>query len=163
MLPYENLTKNLGKSLNDNEFQYFLKNYFSDLTEYNILKHNYICSEKAGIELGFTNNDAVYDDDEEIVLEEGNPIFSHFILYPKSSSLIMNLPYGLNFGDNRTEIIKLAGIPNETKEGNIAIFNKKFLVENYKVGELTITFDYDANSEKINSIQFRNNKLLENT
>lgn len=141
MLSYLDFTKHFGTSLSDEGFQNFLCNTFSDLTEYNILESDYITSEKDGVELGLTNNEAVYDDDENIVFEKGNPIFSHFILYPKSLTLIGKLPFDISFDDNRIEVIGKAGNPTQTKEGYADFLNKSFLVENYKVGNIVITFD----------------------
>jgi len=121
MLSYKDFTRHFDLSLFDKDFQKFLTNSFSDLTEYNILESDYITSEKAGIDLGFTNNEAVYDDDD----------------------------------------IKKAGNPTQTKEGYADFLNKNFLVDNYKVGNVVITFDYDAESQTINFIQVRDNNLVE--
>jgi hypothetical protein len=162
MLSYRDFTKHFGTSLSDEGFQNFLHNTFSDLTEYDILESDYITSEKDGVELGFTNNEAVYDDDENIVFEKGNPIFSHFVLYPKSLALIDNLPFDTNFDNNRIEIIKKAGNPTQTKEGYADFLNNNFLVDNYKVGDIIITFDYNAEKQTINFIQVRDNNLRTN-
>jgi len=118
MLSYKDITKYFGSSLLDKAFQSFLINTFSDLTEYNILESNHIISEDKGIELGFTNNEAVYDDDDRVVFESGNPIFSHFIVYPKSMNLIDSFPFDIDFMDTRTEITRKAGSPTQTKEGH---------------------------------------------
>ena len=96
MLSYQDLSKKFGLNLFDKDFQLFLRNTFSDLTEYNVLESNYITSINTGIELGFKNKDAVYDDDDNILFEKGNPIFSHFILFPKSVTLINGLPFQAN-------------------------------------------------------------------
>ena len=161
MLSYKDLTKHFGSSLFDEGFQTFLSDTLSDLTKYDILESDYITSEKNGIELGFTNNDAVYDDDDNIVFEKGNPVFSHFILYAKSFTIIDNLPFGTNFNDNRVEIIRKTGNPSQTKEGYADFLNKNFLVDNYKVDDIVITFDYDAENQTINFIQIRDNNLVE--
>jgi hypothetical protein len=161
MLSYKDFTKHFGSSLFDKGFQTFLSDTFSDLTKYDILESDYITSEKNGIQLGFTNNDAVYDDDENIVFEKGNPVFSHFIFHAKSLTLIDNLPFDTNFNDNRIEIIRKAGNPSQTKEGYADFLNKSFLVDNYKVDDIVITFDYDAEKQTINFIQIRDNNLVE--
>lgn len=161
MLSYRDFTEYFGTSLFDKGFQTFLAEVFSDLTEYNILESDYITSDKYGIELGFTNNDAVYDDDENIVFEKGNPIFSHFILYAKSLSLIDNLPFDTSFSDNRIEIIRKAGSPTQTKEGYADFLNKNFLIDNYKVDDTVVAFDYAAEKQTINFIQIRDNNLVE--
>lgn len=161
MLSFKDFTRHFRLSLFDKNFQTFLTNTFSDLTEYNILESDYISSVKTGIDLGFTNNTAVYDDDENVVSEKGNPLFSHFILYPVSLTLIDNLPFDTHFDDNRTEIIKRAGSPTQTKEGFADFLNKRFLVDNYKVDNVVITFDYDTEKQTINFIQVRDNDMLE--
>src|SRR5437868_14167033 len=115
MLSYKDFTRHFDLSLFDKDFQKFLTNSFSDLTEYNILESDYITSEKAGIDLGFTNNEAVYDDDDNVVFEKGNPVFSHLIFYPKSLTTIDNFPFDAKFDDTRIEIIKKAGNPTQTK------------------------------------------------
>jgi hypothetical protein len=161
MLSYRDFTKYFGTSLSDEGFQNFLHNTFSDMTEYDILESDYITSENNGIELGFINNQAVYDDDDNVVFEKGNPIFSHFILYTKSLTLIDNFPFDTNFHDNRTEVIKKAGNPSQTKEGYADFLNKNFLVDNYKVDDTVITFDYEAEKQTINFIQVRDNNLVE--
>ena len=161
MLSYRDFIKHFGTSLSDEGFQYFLQGTFSDLTEYDILKSDYIMSEKNGIELGFTNNAAIYDDDDNVVFEKGNPVFSHFILYPKSLTLIDRLPFDSSFEDKRPEIISNAGNPNQTKEGYADFLNKHFIVDNYKVNDIIITFDYDPEKQTLNLIQVRDNNLVE--
>lgn len=161
MLSYRNFTKYFGTSLFDKDFQIFLTNTFSDLTEYNILESDYITSTEHGVELGFTSNEAVYDDDENVIFEKGNPLFSHFILYQKSSTIIDKLPFDTDFSDNRVEVINKSGNPEQTKEGYADFLNKNFLIDNYKEGDVVITFDYDAETQTINFIQIRDNNLLE--
>src|SRR5688572_10333119 len=117
MLSYRDFINYFGLSLYDERFQSFLTNTFSNITEYDILKGDYIISEDNGIELGFTNKDAVYDDDDNVVFEKGDPIFSHFIIYSKSSTIISDLPYGVTFTDRRSDIIAKAGNPTQTKDG----------------------------------------------
>lgn len=160
MLSYTDFIRHFGLNLFDETFQTFLSN-FSDLTEYNILESDYITCEKDGVDLGFTNNEAVYDDDENVVFEKGNPVFSHFNLYPNSAMLIDNFPFNASFVDDRTEITRKAGSPTQTKEGYADFLNKSFLVDNYKVGDTVITFDYDAEKKTINFIQVRDNNLRE--
>lgn len=161
MLSYKDLTKYFGINLFDKDLQTFLSSTFSDLTEYDILESDYITSAKHGVELGFTNKESVHDDDDNVIFEKGNPVFSHFILYPKSLTLIGNLPFDTGFDDDRTEIINKAGNPTQTKEGYTEFLNKDFLVDNYKVGHLVITFDYDVEKRTINFIQVRDNNLVE--
>jgi hypothetical protein len=158
MLSYKDLINYFGTSLHDTDFQAFLKQSFSDLTSYDIFS-DYMVSELCGISLGFTNNDAVFDDDDEVVFEEGNPIFSHFNLFPKSAILINQLPFGISFSDIRTDVLNKAGKPTQTNEGYADFLNRNFLVDNYKVGDVVITFDYNAEEQTINFIQARDNKL----
>lgn len=160
MLSYKDFTRHFGLSLFDKAFQTFLTNKFSDLTEYNILENNNIISVKGGIELGFTNNEAVYDDDENIVFEKGNPLFSHLIFYPASLTVIDNLPFGTHFDDRRIDIIKKAGNPIQTTNGFADLLKKSFLVDNYQVDNIVITFDYDAGRQTINFIEVRDNNLV---
>ena len=161
MLSYQDLSKYFGLKLFDKDFQFFLKNTFSDLTEYNVIESNYITSINTGIELGFKNKDAVYDDDDNILFEKGNPIFSHFNLFPKSVSLMNGLPFHANFTDKRFEIINKAGSPFQTKEGYKNFLDKNFLVDNYKLNDIAIAFDYDVEKQTINFIQVRDNNSAE--
>lgn len=162
MLTYKDFTQHFGLSLFDKGFQSFLANTFSDLTAYDILESDYIISADKGIELGFTNNDAVYDDDDDnFIFESGNPIFSHFIIYPKSMNLINDLPFDITFTDSRFEIINKAGKPIQTREGYEDFLNMNFLVDNYKLHDIVVTFDYNAEKQTLNHIQFRDNNLVE--
>ncbi|MBS1600890.1 MAG: hypothetical protein JST75_21900 [Bacteroidetes bacterium] len=145
----------------DKEFQLFLTNNFSDLSGYNILESNYITSDKTGVELGFTNSEVVYDDDDNVLFKKGNPIFSHFAIYPESLTIINDLPFDASFSDKRLEIKNKAGKPTQMKEGYADFLNKSFLVDNYKLDDAVITFDYDVEKQTINFIQVRANKLVE--
>ena len=159
MLSYKDFTEYFGFSLFDKSFQDFLTKNFSDLTRYDILQSDYISSEKNGVDLGFTNNDAVYDDDDNIVFEKGNPLFSHFNLWPTSVILIDSFPFDINFEHDRAEIIRIAGNPVQTKDGYADFLNKSFLVDNYKISDTVITFDYNPDNQSINFIQIRDNNL----
>ena len=158
MLNYKDFIKFFGSSLEDKKFQSFLISNFNDLTGYNIFD-NYMVSELAGIEIGFKNNDAVYDDDTQVIFEKGNPIFSHLNLYPKSGSFIEEFPFQSNFKDSRNEILAKAGEPDQTKQGFIELLNEHFLNDNYKIGDVVISFSYDPGSSIIQSIQVRDNNL----
>jgi hypothetical protein len=158
MNSYKDLTIFFNTDLLDIEFQSFLKELFDDLSDYNILESDYITSKKNGIELGFKNDRAVYDEDDGVLFEKGRPVFSHFNLFPNSARLIDRLPFDIKFNENRTNVISKAGQPNQTNQGEIVILNKKYLVDNYFAGDLTITFDYEPANETINFIQIKNNK-----
>ncbi len=159
MLSYKDFTKRFGTNLFDEEFQTFLQSIFTDLTKYDILESDYLISENIGIELGFSNNEAIYDDDDKVVFEKGNPVFSHLILYPKSLKIIDHLPFETKFDDNRTKVLKKAGKPGQTKEGYSDILSKNFLVDSYMSEDIIITFDYDNEKQTINFIQIRDNNL----
>jgi hypothetical protein len=161
MLSYKDFTKYFGLGLLDKDFQSFLTSSFTDLTDYDILEGDYICSELTGIEIGFTNKETLYDDDENVVFEKGNPIFSHFTLHPKSSTVINDMPFGTTFIDKRSEVISKAGSPARTKSGFVNFLNRSFLVDNYKLGDIIITFDYDFETNELNFIQVRDNNLVE--
>ena len=76
MHSFKDLTKYFGSALSDSTFQAFLKNNFDDLKKYNAVESNYVCSGEAKIGLGFQKNEAVVGDADEVVFDEGNPIFS---------------------------------------------------------------------------------------
>ncbi len=76
MQSYKDLTKYFGTALSDSVFQDFLKENFEDLTKHNVTESSYIISKQAKIELGFQNKQAVFDEDDEIVFEEGDARFS---------------------------------------------------------------------------------------
>jgi hypothetical protein len=153
MISYKAFTKYFGCNLNDENFQFFLSGIFTDLTAYNVSKSNYIISPQAGIELGFINDSAVYDEDEETVFEKGNPVFSHFNLFPKSKSVINEFPFHISFENNRSEILNKIGEPLETKRGFLNLLNKNFLVDKYETENLIVVFDYETLHEKINFMQ----------
>ena len=161
MISYKDLTNYFGASLSDEGFQSFLTVTFSDLSEYNILDHDYITSAITGIELGFTNNDAVYDEDEAVVFEFGNPIFSHLNLYPKSTRLLENLPFDISFNNERQVIIDKAGSPLETKSGYIDLLGKHSLIDLYQIDDLVVAFDYDVRTQMPMFVQVRSNVLME--
>jgi hypothetical protein len=161
MLTCSSIVKHFGEDLYSTHFQAFLAEHFSDLTEYDILDTDYISSEIKGIELGFTNTTAITDEATQTVFEKGIPIFTHFNLFPVSANFITSLPYNCNFDNLRNEIHQIAGLPLKTKEGYIEILQKQFLVDNYQIDGFVISFDFDPESNKITSIQFRSSNLLE--
>ncbi|MRG43929.1 hypothetical protein GFS24_02330 [Chitinophaga sp. SYP-B3965] len=161
MLSYKEFTNRFGASLLEQEFRAFLTNTFTDITEYNILESDYMISEEMGFEIGFTNKGAVYDEDANVIFEKGDPIFSHFIVYPKSLKLIGSLPFDTNFTDKRNEVIAKAGDPIKTNEGFSGLLKKRFLVDSYKLGNIIVTYDYHPEEQTINFIQARENNLVE--
>jgi len=155
MLTWKTLIKYFGEGLFTKPFQDFLAENFNDLSEYNILDSDYICSDQKGLELGFTNPTAVFDDDSEIIFEKGNPIFSHFNMYPTSANFITEFPFNLDFGEPREMVLTKAGIPIKSREGYLEILDKNFLIDHYKIDNTIISIDYNITSQKIISLQLR--------
>ncbi len=159
MHSYKDLTRYFGVPLSDTNFQSLIKSTFDDLTDYNVIEGNYMISKSNGIELGFTNNDATFDEDEDVVFDQGNPVFSHINIYPKSP--LRELPFQVSFTDSRIQVINKAGQPSQTKQGKSSFLGSAFLIDNYKVENLVITFDYQPEVGSINFVQIRDNNLVE--
>jgi len=159
MFNYLHFTDQFGSYLYDDNFQAFLADRFTDLSSYNILKSDYMTSELLHVDLGFTNEDAVIDEDELIVLEPGQPTFSHMNIYPKPDRQCV-LPFEISFTDTRNEVFKKAGEPTQTKHGDSPILDKPFLIDHYKIGDLVLSIDYDPQDEHINFIQIRDNNII---
>lgn len=151
---YNQLTQYFNTELKDNKFQSYLKENFEDLTDYNITESDYIKSKKYGIELGFKNIDAVYDEDDKVIFEQGNPVFTHFNLFPESDSIFDRLPFGINFYDKRASVIIKAGQPHNSNKGEIPILGK-YLIDYYFVDDMIISFDYEVDEESIKFIQIK--------
>jgi hypothetical protein len=161
MSSYKDITWYFGLSLSDKDFQAFLTDKFPDLTKYNILESDYIESVKNGIEFGFQNKDAIYDEDDKLIFKTGNPIFSNFTLYPQSQSIIGDLPFAISFTDTREDVTKKAGKSTQTKEGYADFLKREFLVDNYLIDDHVLSVDYDFDKFTINFIQFRDNNLVD--
>ena len=159
MHSFKDLTKYFGTALSDTSFQNFLATYFHDLTKYNVVEGNYVSSEEAKIELGFQNNEAVVDEDDESAFDEGNPLFSTVNIFPGST--ITNLPFDLAFADSRHDVLAKAGEPTQTRKGDASFFGPAYLIDNFKVGEIVVSVDYNPESQAINFIQIRDNNLVE--
>lgn len=159
MINCNSLIEYFGTELSNILFQGFLKSNFSDLTQYDILKSEYICSNKKGIELGFINNTAVFDDDAQKIFEKGIPVFSHFNLKSQSSKYVTNLPLNANITDTRDQILQKAGAPTKSREGYLDLINKNFRIDNYQVSDIVISFDYNHETDQLNNIQIRSYKL----
>lgn len=159
MFNHLHFTSKFGSYLYDDAFQAFLIETFTDITVYNILEGDYISSELLGLELGFTNDDAVIDEDELIVLEPGRPIFSHINIYPKPNEVYV-LPFDILFNDSRETVFKKAGEPTQTKHGESLLLDKHFLIDHYKIGDIVLSIDYNPADETISFIQFRDNNIL---
>jgi hypothetical protein len=162
MLNCSTLIKYFGVELLDISFQNFLNDNFNDLTEYNILDTDYIISDQKGLELGFTNTTAIYDDDTQELFEKGNPIFSHFNLYSKAGNFINDLPFNSKFEESRDQILKKAGNPSKSREGYIELLQKHFRIDNYQLGDTIISFDYNPETNELLSLQFRSSSITSN-
>lgn len=158
MLSYLDITNFFGKSLYNADFQKFIHQNFSNLSDYDITDTDYIASED-GIELGFKNDDAVYDEDDLVVFEPGNPVFSHVNLYSKISSKV-TFPFDVNFNDERSFVILKSNEPVKTPEVADSFFNKDFLIDTYKKDHLEIAFDYNLETKMLNFIQIRDGRIL---
>jgi len=161
MLSYKEFTSYFGSDLNARDFQLFLAAIFNDLNSYDIRESDYLVSESMGMELGFTNKEAIYDDDDKTMVDEGCPLFSHFNAYPISRCLLIELPFQVSFDDRRENVIQKVGIPDQTKEGYADFLNKHFLVDSFRMGDLIFTVDYEPVAKSINFIQIRSNSLIE--
>lgn len=158
MQSYKDLTQYFGVPLSDANFQSFIKRKFSDLTDYNVAENDYMVSENSGIELGFTNRDAVFDEDEGFVYHPGRPVFSHITIYPISP--LRELPFQASFGDSRSRVITKAGQPSQSRRGEASFLGSTFFVDHYKIDDLVISFNYQPENERINFIQIRDNNLV---
>ena len=156
MLSFKDLTIHFGTSLNDKAFQQFLAANFTDLSAYDIF-YGYIASDLSAIEFGFKNDTAVYDDDTEEVFEKGDPVFSHFNLYPNSAGVITQLPLDIAFTDTRSEILKKTAAPLLTKKGFNEMLDINYINDSYKIGDIAITVEYNPSTERITLIQIRDN------
>jgi hypothetical protein len=158
MQSYQDLTAYFGAPLADASFQTFLATNFKDMTPYAVGESNYISSEQAQIELGFQNDDAVFDEDNERVFDEGNPLFSTINIFPGPA--LPELPFGITFTDSREEVLAKAGAPTQTRHGGASVLGPAYLVDNFKVNETVISVDYNPERQTINFIQIRDNNLV---
>jgi hypothetical protein len=78
-MTYSDITKYFGTKLSDQDFQTFLKRMDCDLTKYNVAESEYISSKDGGLEIGFKNEDAIYDEDEQKVFVKGTPYLRSLI------------------------------------------------------------------------------------
>lgn len=159
MFNYLHFTNQFGSYLYSDDFQAFLAETFTDLNRYNVLESDYMQSEMLHIDLGFTNDDAVIDEDELIVLEPGQPVFSHLNIYPKPDLQYL-LPFEISFTDTRNDIFNKADKPTQTKHEVSPLLDKHFLIDHYKIGDLVLSIDYDPDDEHINFIQIRDNNIV---
>jgi hypothetical protein len=116
-----------------------LQRTFDDLSDYNVAKGDYIISKASGIELGFTNKETVFDEDEGTVFEQGSHILPHVNIYPKALSI--ELPFEMSFSNERRQVLQKAGQPTRTKQGEASFLGSAYLVDNYKIGDIIVSFD----------------------
>ncbi|MBA4240619.1 MAG: hypothetical protein C0448_07830 [Sphingobacteriaceae bacterium] len=152
-MTFHDITKHFGTKLADLDFQKFLKSISCDPTTYNVAESDYIISADNAIEIGFNNKDAEYDEDEKTIFKKGTPIFSFFNLHPKSYTLVSSIPFNLNYNDTRKTVREKVGLPIKMVEFEDKFFNKRFIVDHYRIDNLAIAIDYNSNDEKIASIQ----------
>lgn len=155
---YLDITKYFGAKLSDPDFQTFLKSISCDPTKYNVAKGEYISSETNGLEIGFRNDDAIYDDDEQKVFKKGTPIFSLFNIHPTSEKFIESTPFNIKFSDTKNIVREKAGQPIKIVDFEDKFFNKRFMIDHFKIDNYAISIDYDSEDEKVELIQIRDNK-----
>ena len=157
MITYQVLVEHFGLSLSDAAFQSFLRSEFDDITKIEVNEVDYIISQSARIELGFKTSDEIFNEGVSLSSNSGNFVFTHFNIFPSEN--LFELPFGVRFSDLRNDVLAKAGIPTQTKQGEASLYGPGFLVDNYKVGDRIITFDYDPKAESLNFIQLRDNNL----
>lgn len=160
MISHNDLIRYFGHDLNDDVFCSFLSETFTDLVDRAAGEDIFMISDQHGIEIGFTNCGSLFIDYSGELFEKSYPVFSYITLYPPSLNILSKLPFDTSFGDKREEVISRAGNPTRTDSGFSALLNKKYLVDNYKVADIVVTYDYNADSEIINFIQIRHNELV---
>jgi|GEM_PF-1444295 hypothetical protein len=159
-MTYTEITKHFGTKLSDPEFQTFLKNISCDQTEYNVARGEYISSKITGLEIGFRNDDTIYDDNEQQVYEKGTPTFSLFNLHQTSEKFIKSIPFDIKFSDNKHIMRAKAGQPIKVTDFENKLFKKHFMINHFRLGDLAISIDYNSD-ETIEFIQIRDNDQSE--
>jgi hypothetical protein len=160
-MQYTDITKYFGFELSDLLFHEFLKSISCDPLTYNVSKSPYISSQIAGLEIGFRNDNAVFDEDKEVVFEKGNPIFSLFNIYPSASRFVQTLPFDINFLDTRNKVREKAGPPIKIVDFDDRFLKKRFLIDHFKLDGLAISVDYNLQGETIEVVQIRDKEQAE--
>ncbi|HTJ50362.1 MAG TPA: hypothetical protein VL443_12970 [Cyclobacteriaceae bacterium] len=160
-MTYLDITKYFGTKLSDSNFQAFLRSISCDPTVYNVAEGQYISSQTTGLEIGFRNDDAIYDEDEQKVFKKGTPIFSLFNLYPTSENLIKSIPFDIKFTDTKSTVREKAGQPVKITDFEDEFFKKHFMIDHFKIHNLAISVDYNSKDETIEFIQVRDNDQAE--
>lgn len=160
MISHNDLTRYFGYGLNDDLFCSFLSDTFTDLVDRIAGDDIFMISDQYGIEIGFSNFDSLFVDYSGELFEKSNPVFSYITLYPQCLNILNRLPFNSSFHDKREDVISRAGTPTITNSGFSFLLNKKYLIDNYKMSDIVVTYDYHADAETINFIQIRDNELV---
>lgn len=142
-----------GQKLYDSQFAIFLSNNFNNLTRYDIIDSDFISSEGNGIEFGFTNNTAIIERNENILLKEGIPIFTHFNVFEISEKSVM-LPFNLSFADKRRIVLHKMGTPYNTNNRDKLSKKYNYVEDIYVEDKIIIIFNYNKLKQAIIHIGF---------
>ena len=156
-MTYLEITKYFGTKLSDPEFQIFLKSISCDPTKYNVAKGEYVSSKTTGLEIGFRNDDAIFDDDEQNVFKKGTPIFSLVNIHPSSEKFIDSMPFDIKFSDTKNIVREKAGQPIKIIDFEDKFFKKRFMIDHFTVDNFAIIVDYNSKDETVELIQIREN------
>ncbi len=160
MITHNDLIRYFGHDFHDESLSSFLHHTFNDLVDRVAGEDVFMISDQYGIEIGFSNCGSLLIDYNGELFERFSPVFSYITLYPASLHIIDQLPFDTRFGQTREEVISRAGAPTKTSAGFSTLLNKKYLIDNYKVADIVVTYDYHADAETINFIQIRHNELV---
>ncbi len=161
MITHNDFIRLFGLGLNDDLLCSFLSETFTDLVDRVAGEEIFMISDQYGIEIGFSNCGSLFIDYSGELFEKSSPVFSYITLFPRSLNILNKLPFNTSFDNKREEVISRAGTPTITNSGFSALLNKKYLVDNYKVADIVVTYDYNADAETINFIQIRDNELVQ--
>jgi hypothetical protein len=156
-MKYLDITKYFGTKLSDPDFQSFLKSISCDPTKYNVAKSEYVSSKTTGLEFGFRNDDAIYDEDDQKVFKKGTPIFSLFNIHPSSEKFIESIPFDIKFSDTKNIVREKAGQPIKIVDAESNFFKKRYMIDHFTIEHLAISVDYNSEKETIEFIQIRDN------
>jgi len=116
---------------------------------YNVAEGEYIISKNNEIEIGLNNEDAEYEEEEQSVFKKGTPVFAFFNLYPNSDALVSSIPFNISFSDTRKDVREKAGKPLKIVDFEDKLLKKRFMIDHFKIDNIAISIDYNANDEKI--------------
>lgn len=149
MKSIDELTKYLGFHKTNTEFQSILDKVLISPSNYDS-QTLYIVCKKSKLEIGFTNERMIREDDKDKPIMGGRPIFTHFNIYPSSSNLFDKFPFDVIFSDKFDVVRQKAGTPTRSIDKNIPIlgWNK---MDIYDFDLISVPFNYNPSD---NSIQF---------